>query len=53
VSGGPLQFQEQHRVIAHASRASEDGFDRGVQRLDDTEADGMLAVGRDAIDVLD
>jgi hypothetical protein len=27
--------------MAHAARASEDGLDRGIQRLDDTEADGM------------
>ena len=40
---GPLQFQKEHRLIAHATRASEDGLDGRVQRLDDAEADGMIA----------
>ncbi len=51
--GGPLWFKEQHCVIAHATSAPEDGFDRRVQRLDDPEADRMMAIGGDAVDVVD
>ena len=52
MSGGPLQFQEKHPVIAHATRAAKDRFDRGVQRLDDAEADRMIAVGSNALQVI-
>jgi len=51
VGGGPLQFQEQHLLIPHASRAAEDGFDRRVDRFDDAEANGMVALSGDALDV--
>ena len=51
VGGGPLEFQQQHVVIPHPTRASEHGFDRRVNRLDDAEADGMVAVGGDALDM--
>ena len=51
MSGGPLQFQEQHRIIAHPACSPENSFDRRVDRLDDTEADRMIAVGGDALEV--
>jgi hypothetical protein len=51
VSGGPLQFQEQHLIIAHPACSPEDSFDRRVDRLDDTKADRMIAVGGDALEV--
>jgi hypothetical protein len=35
VSRWPLQFQKQHRLMAHPARAAKDGFDYRVQRLDD------------------
>ena len=47
---GPLQFEEQHRVIAHATSAPEEGVNRRVQRLDDPEADRMIAIGGDAVE---
>jgi hypothetical protein len=48
VDGGPLQFQEQHLFIPHASSAAEHGFDGRVDRFDDTEAHDMIAVCGDA-----
>ena len=38
------RLAQEHRVIAHATRATKDGFNRRVQRLDDAEADRMIAV---------
>jgi hypothetical protein len=38
VSGRPLQFQLEHLFIAHSARASEDGFDRRIDRFDNAEA---------------
>ena len=51
--GRPLEFQHQHGLISHAARSTEDRLDRGVDRLDDTEADRMIAVRRDALDMLE
>jgi hypothetical protein len=53
MGGCPLQFQEQHVLIPHAARAAEDGFDRGVDRFDDAKANGMVAVGGDALDMFE
>jgi hypothetical protein len=39
--------------MAHPAGAPEDGLDRRVQRLDDAEANGMIAVRGDAIKVVD
>jgi hypothetical protein len=47
----PFQFQQQHAFIAHAAGAAEDGFDCGVDRFDDTEADGVVTVSGDPLDV--
>ena len=44
MDGRPFQFQQQHAFIAHAAGAAEDGFNCGVDRFDDTEADGMVTV---------
>lgn len=48
----PLELQEEHGFIAHAARPSQHGFDRGVQRLDDTEPHRVKAVRRDPLEVL-
>lgn len=52
MSGGPLQFQEQHLFISHATGPAKHGFDGGVDRLHHAEADPVIAVGGDAVDVL-
>src|SRR5947207_15880781 len=49
----PFELQDQHRLIAHPTRSTEDGFDRGVDRLDNAEADRMVTVGRDPLDMLE
>jgi hypothetical protein len=51
VGGRPLQFQQQHLLIAHAPRAPQDGFDGRVDRFDDADANRMIAVGRNAFDM--
>jgi hypothetical protein len=51
MSGGPIQFQQQHLFIPHPSRAAEYRFDSGVDRFDDREPYGMIAVGGDALDM--
>ena len=38
--------------MAHPAGAAKHGFDGGVQRLDDAEANGMIAVGRDAVEMI-
>src|SRR5437899_5009856 len=48
---GPFQFQQEHGVISHAARTADHGLDRRVERLDDTEADWVKAVCRDALEV--
>ena len=53
MGSGPLQFQEQHRFVSHPSCPPQDRLDGGVDRLDDAEANGMIAVGRDPLDVLE
>lgn len=52
MSGGPLQFQQQRLLITHATGATQHGFDGRIDRFDDAEPHGMIAVGRDALDVL-
>ena len=37
--------------ISHPSRATEHGFDGGVDRFDNSEPYGMIAVGGDALDM--
>src|SRR5258708_24278645 len=49
--GRPLEFQDQHRLIAHPARSTEHGFDGGVDRLDDAEADLVIAVGGDPVEM--
>jgi hypothetical protein len=47
-SGGrPLELQHQHGLISHPTRPTQDRFDRGVDRLDDAEADRVIAVDGD------
>jgi len=50
-SGGPLQLEQQERLIAHSPRSAQDRLDRRVDGFDDTESDGMIAVGGDAVEV--
>src|SRR5512133_37739 len=47
----PLELEHEHLLVAHAAGAAEDGFDGGVERLNHAEADGVVAVGGDAIEV--
>src|SRR5688572_7556954 len=49
---GPLQFQEQEGLVAHATRAANDRFDGRVHRLDDTEPHRVVTISRDAVDML-
>jgi len=49
--GRPFEFEYQHRFVSHASRSAQDRFDGGVDRLDDAEPNGMVAVGGDPFDV--
>jgi hypothetical protein len=51
MDGRPFQCQQQYPFIAHAASAPEDGFDRRVDRFDDAEADRMVAIGGDPLDV--
>ena len=51
MSGRSLQFQQQPLFIPHPSRPPEDRFDRGIDRFNDPESYGMIAVGRDALDM--
>ena len=51
MSRGPLQFQQEQLFIPHAACTSEDRFDGRVDRFDHTEADGMEAVGGDAVEM--
>ena len=53
MSSCPLDFEEQHDLVAHATSAAQHRLDRRVQGLDDAEAHGVVAVGLDAVDVLD
>jgi hypothetical protein len=50
VRGCPFEFEYQHRLIAHPTRPTQDGFNRGVDRLHNPEADPMIAVRRDPLD---
>jgi hypothetical protein len=49
----PFQLEQQHPLVSHPARSTEDGFDRGVDRLDHAEADPMIAVGGNSLDVLE
>ena len=51
MDGRPFQLQQEHAFIAHAASAPENGFDRRVHRFDDAEANGMVAVGGDPVNV--
>src|SRR3990172_2391247 len=51
--GGPLELQHQHGFVSHAARATKYGFDSSVNRLDDAEADRVIAVGRDPVEMLE
>ena len=46
----PFRFQI-HPFIAHAASAPENGFDRRIDRFDDSEADGVVAIGGDPLDL--
>src|SRR5205814_1320577 len=51
-SGGrPLQLQQQYRLIPHPARAAQDGLDGGVDGLHYAEADAVVTIGRDSLDV--
>src|SRR4051812_26816803 len=52
MGGSPLQFQEEHGFIPHASCPAHHGFDSRVDGFDDAEAHWLVAVGGDALDVL-
>ena len=47
----PLQFQQQESFSAHTASATKDALDGGIDRLDDTEADCVVTIGSDAVDV--
>jgi hypothetical protein len=49
---GPFDLQEKDRLIAHAARAPDHGFDRRVQRFDHTEADVVKTVRGDSVEML-
>jgi hypothetical protein len=49
----PFEFEHQNRLIAHPTCPTQDGFDGRIDRLNDAEADGMVAVGRDPVDVFE
>src|SRR2546425_10571301 len=51
--GCPREFQDQHGLISHAARWTEHGFDGGVDRLDDAEADVVIAIGGDPVEMLE
>jgi len=51
-SGGcPLQFEYEEGLVAHPAGATNPAFDGRVDRLDHAEADPMVAVRGDAINV--
>src|SRR5712691_10740358 len=51
-SGGrPLQLQQQYRLIPHPTRAAQDSLDGGVDGLHYAEADAVVTIGRDSLDV--
>src|ERR1700687_4152466 len=49
----PFELQHEHYFVAHPTGSTQHGFDGGVDRLDDPEADRMIAVRRDALDMLE
>src|SRR5258708_13862273 len=49
----PLEFENQHGFISHAAGSTEHGFDGGLDRLDDAEADLVIAVGGDPLEMLE
>src|SRR5919201_4492576 len=49
----PFEFQHEHRLVAHSSRATKYGLGRRIERFDNAEADRMKAVRRDALEVFD
>lgn len=51
MNGRPFPFQQQPAFVAHAAGAAEDGFDCGVDRFDDTDADGVVTVSGDPLDM--
>ena len=49
--GRPLQFQHEERLVAHPAGATQHALDGRVDRFHDPEADAMVAVGGDAVDM--
>src|SRR4029434_9706644 len=47
----PFEFEQEHRLISHATRSAKDRFDSRVDRFDHAEPNRMIAVGGDAVDV--
>ena len=48
-----VSLTAQHGLISHPTRPTQDRFDRGVDRLDDAEADRVIAVGGDPLDMVE
>lgn len=48
---GPFELQQQNAFVAHPASAADDRFDARVDRLDDSEAHRVVAVGRDPFDM--
>ena len=46
------EFQQKHGVGPHAASPAKDTFDGRVEGLDDSEADVMIAVRGDAIEMI-
>jgi hypothetical protein len=51
-SSRPFKRQHKHGLISHPARPTQDRLDRGVDRLDDAEADRVIAVGGDPLDMV-
>src|SRR5215471_6464267 len=49
----PFELEHEHHLISHPSCPTQDGFDGRVDRLHHAEADGMVAVSCDPLDVLE